>query len=100
MVSYNLVEMPANLEATMKHCQRPEEQDDLPRPQLIDMRHELSALIDGLFFETYWAEFFPSTTWRPVTSPLLVAGLMYLQQRNARKLVMPGGGRHSSAGAF
>ena len=69
----------------MKHRPRPEEQDDLLRPRLvdmIDMRHELaklSELIDWEFFETEWAGFFPSTTGRPATSPRLVAGLLYLQ---------------------
>ena len=49
---------------------------------MIDPRHELvnlAALIDWDFFEREWAEFFPSTTGRPATSPRLVAGLMYLQ---------------------
>ena len=69
----------------MKHRPRPEEQDDLLRPRLvdmIDMRHELvklAELIDWEFFETEWAGFFPSSKGRPATSPRLVAGLMYLQ---------------------
>jgi IS5 family transposase len=69
----------------MKHRSRPEEQDDLLRPRLvdmIDMRHELvklADLIDWEFFEREWAGFFPSTTGRPATPPRLVAGLMYLQ---------------------
>lgn len=69
----------------MKHRPRPEEQDDLLRPRLvdmIDMRHELAklaGLIDWEFFESEWAGFFPSTTGRPATSPRLVAGLLYLQ---------------------
>lgn len=48
----------------MKHCPRPEEQDDLLRPRLvemIDMRHELvklGGLIDWEFFEDEWAGFF------------------------------------------
>ncbi len=69
----------------MKHRSRPEEQDDLLRPRLvdmIDMRHELvklADLIDWDFFEREWAGFFPSATGRPATPPRLVAGLMYLQ---------------------
>lgn len=69
----------------MKPHSRAPEQDDLLRPRLMDMidpRHELvnlAALIDWDFFEREWAEFFPSTTGRPATSPRLVAGLMYLQ---------------------
>jgi len=69
----------------MKHRNRPQEQEDLLRPRLvdlIDMRHELvklAALIDWEFFDQEWAGFFPSTTGRPATSPRLVAGLMYLQ---------------------
>ncbi|GHE00870.1 IS5 family transposase [Allgaiera indica] len=69
----------------MKHRPRPEEQDDLLRPRLvdmIDMRHELAKLaelIDWEFFESEWAGFFPSSKGRPATSPRLVAGLMYLQ---------------------
>jgi len=57
----------------MKHRPRPEEQDDLLRPRLvdlIDMRHELAKLaelIDWEFFETEWAGFFPSSTGRPAT---------------------------------
>jgi IS5 family transposase len=69
----------------MRHRKHPPEQDDLLRPRLVgsnDMRHELvklAALIDWEFFEREWAGFFPSGTGRPVTSPRLVAGLMYLQ---------------------
>ncbi|KMK66013.1 Transposase domain (DUF772) [Puniceibacterium sp. IMCC21224] len=69
----------------MKHRSRPEEQDDLLRPRLvdmIDMRHELvklADLIDWEFFDREWAGFFPSATGRPATPPRLVAGLMYLQ---------------------
>ncbi len=69
----------------MKLRLRPEEQDDLLRPRLvdmIDMRHELvklAELIDWEFFETEWAGFFPSSKGRPASSPRLVAGLMYLQ---------------------
>ncbi len=69
----------------MKHRPRPPEQNDLFRPRLVDMidlRHglvALAALIDWKFFEREWAGFFPSTTGRPVTSPRLVAGLLYLQ---------------------
>ena len=69
----------------MKHRPRPPEQDDLLRPQLVDLinqRHELvtlAGLIDWEFFEREWAGFFPSSTGRPATSPRLVAGLLYLQ---------------------
>lgn len=69
----------------MKHRPRPEEQDDLLRPRLIDMidlRHELvtlSALIDWEVFEREWAGFFPSQKGRPTTEPRLAAGLLYLQ---------------------
>lgn len=69
----------------MKHRPRAPEQDDLLRPRLvdlIDLRHELvtlAALIDWEFFDREWAEFFPSSTGRPATSPRLVAGLLYLQ---------------------
>jgi len=69
----------------MKHRLRPEEQDDLLRPRLIDMidgRHELvkrAALIDREVFEREWAGFFPSGKGRPATEPRLVAGLLYLQ---------------------
>jgi IS5 family transposase len=69
----------------MKHRPRPEEQDDLLRPRLIDMidgRHELVKLavwIDWEVFEREWAGFFPSGRGRPATEPRLVAGLLYLQ---------------------
>ncbi len=69
----------------MKPHSRAPEQDDLLRPQLVDMidaRHELvklAALIDWEFFEREWAQFFPSHWGRPATSPRLIAGLMYLQ---------------------
>jgi IS5 family transposase len=69
----------------MKHRPRPEEQDDLLRPRLVDMidpRHELvklAGLIDWEVFEREWAEFFPSGKGRPATPPRLVAGLLYLQ---------------------
>lgn len=69
----------------MKHRPRPEEQDDLPRPRLVDMldpRHELvklAGLIDWQVFEREWAGFFPSHRGRPATEPRLVAGLLYLQ---------------------
>ena len=69
----------------MKHRPRPEEQDDLLRPRLVDMidpRHELvklSALIDWEVFEREWSGFFPSGKGRPATEPRLVAGLLYLQ---------------------
>lgn len=69
----------------MKHRPRPEEQDDLLRPRLVDMidgRHELvklAALIDWEVFEREWAGFFPSHRGRPAAEPRLVAGLLYLQ---------------------
>lgn len=69
----------------MKHRPRPEEQDDLLRPQLIDMidvRHELvklAGLIDWEVFVREWAGFLPSHKGRPATEPQLVAGLLYLQ---------------------
>jgi IS5 family transposase len=69
----------------MKHRPRPEEQDDLLRPRLLDMidgRHELvklAALIDWEVFEREWAGFFPSHRGRPAAEPRLVAGLLYLQ---------------------
>ena len=69
----------------MKHRPRPEEQDDLLRPRLVDMidhRHELvklAALIDWDVFDREWAGFFPSGKGRPATEPRLVAGLLYLQ---------------------
>ncbi|TGD44926.1 IS5 family transposase [Pseudotabrizicola sediminis] len=69
----------------MKHRPRPQEQDDLLRPRLVDMidpRHELvklSALMDWEVFEREWAGFFPSQKGRPATEPRLVAGLLYLQ---------------------
>jgi transposase, IS5 family len=69
----------------MKHRPRPEEQDDLLRPRLIDLidpRHELvklAALIDWEVFEREWAGFFPFGKGRPATEPRLVAGLLYLQ---------------------
>lgn len=69
----------------MKPHPRASEQHDLLRPRLVDMidtRHELvklAGLIDWDFFDREWATFFPSHQGRPVTSPRLVAGLMYLQ---------------------
>ena len=69
----------------MKHRPRPPEQDDLLRPQLVDMidpRNELvklAALIDWEVIEREWAGFFPSGRGRPATEPRLVAGLLYLQ---------------------
>ena len=69
----------------MKHRRRPDEQDDLLGPRLVDMidpRHELvklSALIDWEVFEREWSGFFPSGKGRPATEPRLVAGLLYLQ---------------------
>lgn len=56
-VSCDFFENLADAEAAMKHRPRPEEQDDLLRPRLvdmIDMRHELvklAGLIDWEFFE-------------------------------------------------
>jgi IS5 family transposase len=76
---------PAISDLAMKHRPRPEEQDDLLRPRLIDMidsRHELvklAALIDWDVFEREWGGFFPSGKGRPATEPRLVAGLLYLQ---------------------
>ena len=69
----------------MKHRPRAPEQDDLLRPQLVDMidpRHELAklaALIDWEVFEREWAGFFPSHKGRPATELRLVTGLLYLQ---------------------
>ncbi len=69
----------------MKHRPRPPEQNDLLRPQLVDMidqRHELvklAALIDWEVFEREWTGFFPSVKGRPAVEPRLVAGLLYLQ---------------------
>lgn len=69
----------------MKHRPRPEEQDDLLLPRLIDLidpRHELvklAALIDWEVFEREWAGFFPSGKGWPAAKPRLVAGLLYLQ---------------------
>ena len=40
---------------------------------------KLAELIDWSVFETRWAEFFPSRTGRPASSPRLIAGLLYLQ---------------------
>ena len=53
-----------------------------PLVELINHKYslvKLAELIDWPMFETRWAEFFPSRTGRPVTSPRLIAGLMYLQ---------------------
>lgn len=50
--------------------------------KLINLKHpwvKLSGLIDWSVFETRWAEFFPSKTGRPASSPRLIAGLRYLQ---------------------
>lgn len=69
----------------MKHRPRPDEQDDLLRPRLVDLidpRHELvklAVLIDWEVFEREWSGFFPSGKGRPATEPRLVAGLLYLQ---------------------
>jgi IS5 family transposase len=53
----------------MKHRPRPEEQDDLLRPRLIDWK----------VFKREWAGFFPSGNGGPAKDPRLVAGLLYLQ---------------------
>ncbi|MGV8713151.1 MAG: IS5 family transposase [Nitrosomonas sp.] len=53
-----------------------------PLVELINHKHPLVKLaewIDWSMFETRWAEFFPSRTGRPATSPRLIAGLLYLQ---------------------
>ena len=66
----------------MKHRPRLPEQDDLLRPLLVDLRHELvklAALIDWEVFDREWAGFFPSGKGRPATEPRLVAVLLYLQ---------------------
>jgi IS5 family transposase len=84
-VSYVCGQNPAISVLAMKHRPRPEEQDDLLRPRLIDMidgRHEfvkLAVLIDWEVFDREWAGFFPSGKGRPATEPRLVAGLLYLQ---------------------
>lgn len=39
----------------------------------------MARLIDWSVFESRWAEFFPSKTGRPASSPRLIAGLLYLQ---------------------
>ena len=89
----------------MKHRPRPEEQEDLLRPSLIDMidgRHELvklAALIDWEVFEREWAGFFPSGKGRPGRKPRLVAGLLPCTFANGRladtqRRFPPGHGRH------
>ena len=53
-----------------------------PLAELINLKHplvKLAGLIDWSVFETRWAEFFPSRTGRPASSPRLIAGLLYLQ---------------------
>ena len=53
-----------------------------PLAELINLKHplvKLAELIDWSVFETRWAEFFPSRTGRPASSPRLIAGLFYLQ---------------------
>ena len=53
-----------------------------PLSELINLKHplvKLAELIDWSVFETRWAEFFPSRTGRPASSPRLRAGLLYLQ---------------------
>lgn len=57
------------------------EQDDLLRPRLTDMLHELvtlEALIDWEFFETEWTGLFTSHSGRPATVPRLEAGRLFL----------------------
>ena len=54
----------------------------LPLADLINLKHplvKLAELIDWSVFESRWAEFFPSRTGRPASSPRLIAGLLYLQ---------------------
>jgi hypothetical protein len=78
---------PAILDRVMKLKSRSPEQDDPLRPRLTEMRNELvklAALIDRLFFETEWAEFFPSHTGRPATAARLVPA-------RAKALVFPDG---------
>ena len=53
-----------------------------PLAELINLKHplvKLAELIDWSVFETRRAEFFPSRTGRPASSPRLIAGLLYLQ---------------------
>lgn len=53
-----------------------------PLSELINLKHplvKLAELIDWSVFEARWAEFFPSRTGRPASSPRLIAGLLYLQ---------------------
>lgn len=53
-----------------------------PLAELINLKHplvKLAELIDWSVFETRWAEYFPSHTGRPASSPRLIAGLLYLQ---------------------
>ena len=53
-----------------------------PLADLINLKHplvKLAELIDWSVFESRWAEFFPSRTGRPASSPRLIAGLLYLQ---------------------
>ena len=53
-----------------------------PLTELINPKHslvKLAELIDWSVFETRRSEFFPSRTGRPVSSPRLIAGLLYLQ---------------------
>ncbi len=84
-VLWDFFRNPAISVLPMKLLPRPEEQDDLLRPRLIDLidpRHELvklRALINWEVFEREWAGLFPSGKGRPATEPRLVAGLIYLQ---------------------
>ena len=84
-VLYDYGQNPAISVLPMKHRPRPEEQDDLLRPRLVDMidpRHELvklAALIDWEVFQRKWAVFFPSRKGRPATDTRLVAGRLDLQ---------------------
>lgn len=53
-----------------------------PLAELINIKHplvKLAELIDWSVFETRWAEYFPSRTRRPASSPRLIAGFLYLQ---------------------
>ena len=66
----------------MKHRSLLPEQDDLLRPQLVDVidpRDELVTLTAWEVFEPEWAGFFRSATGRPATPARLVAGLLDLQ---------------------
>lgn len=69
----------------MKHRSRPEKQEELFRPSLADMRHEVVTFADRIdweFFEIEWDDFFLSSKGYPATSPCLVVGLMYRQNNH------------------